>query len=72
MYMWQSGWGWFWMSVAMVAFWALVAWVVVTIARQAGGAGQRNSDARALLDERLARGEMEEEEYRRRRDLIQR
>ena len=34
MWMWHSGWGWFWMSITMIVFWALVAWVIVTLVRQ--------------------------------------
>jgi uncharacterized membrane protein len=30
----------------------------------------RDDEARRLLDERLARGEIDEEQYRRRRDLL--
>lgn len=69
MWMWHSGWGWFWMSLTMVVFWALLAWVILTVVRQ-GDSGRRASDAQGLLDERFARGEIDEDEYQRRRDLI--
>jgi putative membrane protein len=72
MWVWHSGWGWFWMSLVMIAFWALVAWVVVTLLRQGGGPRDGGTDAQALLDERFARGEIDEGEYRRRRELIRR
>lgn len=71
MWMWHTGWGWLWMSLVMIAFWGLVAWVVVTLVRQSGRQ-PRDPDAQSLLDERLARGEIDEEDYRRRRDLIRR
>jgi putative membrane protein len=71
MWGWDSGWGWFWMSLMMVAFWVAVAWVIVTLVR--GGGSRRDSrDVQGILDERFARGEIDEDEYRRRRDLIRR
>jgi len=68
--MWSSGWAWFWMCIAMLAFWALAAWVIVTLVRNSKRGRPDRSDAQALLEERFARGELEEDEYRRRRDLI--
>ena len=74
-------WGaWILMIIAMLVFWGALAWVIVTLVRQRGS----HSDSRLvppsgtsqgalrILDERLARGEIEEEEYKRRRDLINR
>lgn len=62
------------MWLAMIIFLGLLAWVtytVVTAARhkppQGGPDGQ---EARRILDERLARGDIDEAEYRRLRDLI--
>lgn len=69
---WYGGWSWgAWLLMAsmMVAFWALVAWAVVAVIR-AVGSGHRSS-AIDVLDERFARGEIDEEEYRRRRALLQ-
>lgn len=59
-----------WMGVAMLIFWGLVAWVVVTLVRQGdrGGGGKR--DAREILAERYARGEVDHDEHRRRSELI--
>lgn len=70
---WGSGgnpawWMWIPMTVSMLLFWGLVVWGVVTVVRHVGG-GRR--DAKAILDERFARGEVSEEEYRRRLDLLQ-
>jgi putative membrane protein len=66
----MTGWGWFWMTIVMVAFWALVAWAVV-----AGIGGTRGADRETratpprppedILAERFARGEIDEETYRR-------
>ena len=68
--MWDGGWGWVWMCAAMLAFWALLAWIIVTLVHQSNRAGHDGNETQALLDERLARGEIDEYEYRRRRDLI--
>lgn len=69
---WNGDWGWgasVVMTITMLGFWALVAWVIASLVNGAGG-GERRSEADAILAERFARGEIEEEEYRRRRDLI--
>lgn len=47
----------------------LIWWFMDT--RRANGAAAPRKDARALLDERFARGEIDEDEYRRRRDAIE-
>ena len=82
--MWHGDWSgadWALMSVAMVLFWAAIAAGVIWLVRTAG----RRSDervpldahepsdrpsARDILDERYARGEMSDEEYRARRDVL--
>jgi putative membrane protein len=72
------GWGgWFAMVVMMVVFWGAIAWVVVTLIRRNGSnassvapRGPATSDARQILDERFARGEIDEAEYQRRRDVL--
>jgi len=56
----------------MVAFWGLVAFVVVTLLRQSRTESAPRGGAREILDERYARGEIEEDEYRRRTELIRR
>jgi putative membrane protein len=68
--MWYSGSGWVWMCIAMLAFWALVAWVIVTLVRQNNRGGRGDSDVQELLEERFARGEIDDNEYHRRRDPI--
>ncbi len=57
------------MGIGMVAFWALVAWAVVAIVRLTRGASNE-PDAEAILKERFARGEIDDEEYRRRRAAL--
>ena len=69
------GWGgWFAMAAMMVAFWGAIAWVIVTQIRHGSSrsAPQRvgGTDALALLDERFARGEIDEDEFQRRRLVL--
>lgn len=70
MMMW-GGWGihWIWMAVFWVAVIGLIAWAV---ARLTPTNHTRGDDARAILDERYARGELDDEEYRRRRSELSR
>jgi putative membrane protein len=63
-----SGWAWWWMAIPMVVFWGAVAWVIVMVARRPSGFSRR--DARDVLDERYARGEIDSEEYRTRRETL--
>ena len=66
---WQSG----LMSLAILAFWALVIWVIYAFVTSGPPRTQDRADgvdARHILDQRLARGEIDAEEYRRLRDLI--
>jgi putative membrane protein len=60
------------MAVAMIAFWGLLIWgayAVITGAKrptnELGG-----DPARRILDERFAKGDINEEEYTRRRELL--
>ena len=59
-----------WMMLGSYVFWAVLlalgVFVVVRLARP----GDRRSDAKAILDERLARGDIDREEYRARLDLL--
>ena len=72
------GWGgWFAMAVMMVVFWGAVAWVVVTLIRHnaarsslAASTVPTTSNAEQILEERFARGEIDEAEYQRRRDVL--
>ena len=73
-------WGlWILMIVAMVVFWGALAWIIVTLVRHRGapaapapGSDPKASagDALRILNERLARGDIDEDEYARRRSLI--
>ncbi|MFD0368013.1 SHOCT domain-containing protein [Streptomyces sp. NPDC127114] len=68
----MNGWGWFAMSAGMVLFWGLLITVAVMLFRSLDRAAERPrgsgtaSSAERILGERLARGEIDEEEYRRR------
>lgn len=72
---WGSGWGGVVLGpLVMIAWLALLVVVVVWIVRRLGGAGASGAGperaARDILDERYARGEIEREEYLRRRQDI--
>ena len=66
---WQAGLMW----VVMIAFWGLLIWGVYALITKATRKPQdtdHGTDAMRILDERLARGEIDAEEYQRLRDLI--
>jgi putative membrane protein len=69
-----GGWGLAVMVISMAVFWGLVIGGGALLARAVfrgtgSGAGGRPS-AEQLLAERFARGEIDEEEYRHRRDVL--
>ena len=67
------GWGgWLVMLLSMVAFWALVVWVVVALFRDTrpGDAVQAHHTPQHILEERFARGEIDETEYRARTGVL--
>jgi putative membrane protein len=66
-----SGWGWLLMAASMVAFWGLLIWAIVAIFRPGGRWGRGEArDAEQILAERFAAGEIDEPEYRARRDVL--
>lgn len=73
-----SGWGWFGMSLGMLVFWGLVIAGFVLLFRSLNRPTEHRDDsapsaprtAEQLLAERFARGEMDEEEYRRRLRIL--
>jgi putative membrane protein len=73
----MSGWGYALMTISMVLFWVLVIGGVVALIRYFGRAGQRGdagtgpSTPGQLLAQRFARGEIDEDEYRRRLEVLQ-
>ena len=59
-----TGW-WIVMMLAMVVFWvAVIAGIVWLVRTAAGGAAPHHLSARERLDERLANGEIDIDEYR--------
>lgn len=65
----QWGWGaWLAMSLMMLVFLSVVVWAFLAAARGSSNQRQRSEE---ILADRFARGEIDEDEYRRRRDLIQ-
>ena len=64
--------GWLVMLLGMVAFWGLVVWAVVVLFRDthSGDARPTHHDPLDTLDERFARGEIDETEYRARADVL--
>jgi putative membrane protein len=73
----MSGWGYVLMSVSMVLFWALVIAGVVALVRYLSRSSQHTPDPGAarptpqqVLAERYARGDIDDEEYRRRLETL--
>jgi putative membrane protein len=68
------GWGgWIAMVSMMIVFWGAIAWVVVTLLRQSSSRPQpppTSTDPLRILDERFARGDIDEAEYKRRSELL--
>ena len=71
MWYWGGGvhwWGWLIGLVVMVAFWAVVVWAIwyfVSSLLRRPPRHEEPASAQRILDERLARGEIDAEEYRR-------
>ncbi|TDD40856.1 SHOCT domain-containing protein [Saccharopolyspora elongata] len=62
-------WGFAMMTVSMVLFWALIIVAIVALVRYLGRTGRAEKgtgSAEEILAERFARGDIDEEEYRRR------
>jgi putative membrane protein len=74
---WGSGahwWAWLVGSVFMLAFWVVIVWAIwylVTNLTRQPEHRRAGDEAKRILDERLARGEIDAEEYTRLRELIQ-
>jgi putative membrane protein len=70
----HMGAGWWWvMGIGWLLFLAFVGVLVYLLVRHhtdSGGNGGRRTSAEEILSERLARGEIDEDEYRRRRDAL--
>ena len=66
---WSWG-GWLMMTAVMVAFWGLVAWVVVVAIRGSRAPTRPTPDPERILAERFAAGEINDEEFHRRLDAL--
>ena len=63
----MNGWNWVWMTTMFVVFWGVVAAVgIMLLRRSPAGAEPRPATAEDTLRERLARGEIEIDEFQRR------
>lgn len=74
----MGGWGYVLMTLSMLLFWALIIGAIVALVRYLG-AGRTDrvtsttpSGPERILADRFARGEIDEEEYRRRMAVIRR
>jgi putative membrane protein len=74
----MSGWGWLLMTLGMLGFWALVAVLALALLRRPGQPDQQRQPgqpprpgAEEILTERLARGEIDPDEYRQRLQTLQ-
>ncbi|MEV0067887.1 MULTISPECIES: SHOCT domain-containing protein [unclassified Amycolatopsis] len=76
-YRWMTGWWWVWPVLIVVGLSVLVYLGVLLSrdrlsgSRRGGADGGAGYSARGVLDERYARGEIDEEEYRRRKAELQ-
>ncbi|MFF7643956.1 SHOCT domain-containing protein [Streptomyces canus] len=78
-----SGWGWFGMSLGMLVFWGLIITAFILLFRSLGrgqdstgpaapppGPPPATASPEQLLADRFARGEIDEDEYRRRLQVL--
>ncbi len=69
-----GGWGWVVMTLTMLVLWGLFVVGVVALVRAVAVDGPartgRQLDPSKILDERFARGELDVEEYRARKDVL--
>jgi putative membrane protein len=68
----MSGWGYLMMGVSSLLFWALVVAAIVFAARYVGRTQSPigSTTPEDVLAQRFARGEIDEDEYRRRLDTL--
>ena len=72
----MSGWGYALMTISLVLFLGLVIAGIVALVRYLGHSGQQDGGGPApsppeqVLAQRFARGEIDEDEYRRRLDIL--
>jgi putative membrane protein len=74
----DGGWGtgaWIALAFVMIVFWGAVVTAIVFAVREwhrrpTAPAAPTTTDAQQILDERFARGEIDADDYQRRRDLL--
>lgn len=70
----MMGYGFGFGGILMLAFWVFViagiVWLVLTLSRSQAPVGDGRSTALRILEERLARGEIDADEFKTRRALI--
>lgn len=72
---WNSGWSWgdwLGMGLVMVAFWSVIVVAAAALIRSLGHPDPRQAgdDPGQILDQRFARGEITDDEYTHRRELL--
>lgn len=67
-----SWWGWLAMGAGMLVFWGLVIWAIAAIFRGSDWTWRRpeRPDPERILAERFAAGEIDEDEYQRRLQIL--
>jgi putative membrane protein len=67
----HMGGGWWWlMGIGWLVFLAIIVGVVLVLVRHTQRTSVGSRTAHDVLDERFARGEIDENEYRQRRDVL--
>ena len=70
----HMGAGWWWVMgigwLLFLAFIGLLAYLLLRHHTDSGDSGRQRASAEQILAERLARGEIDEDEYRRRREAL--
>ena len=66
--MWYTG-QWYWGVAMMLIFWGAIVALAIVVTR--GRTREERPSARALLDERFAKGEVSQEEYERKRAVLE-
>ena len=73
-----SGWSWIWGGLMMLLFWGGPVVLIVLLVRAFGSTGthrdekRREPEAKEILAERFARGEISEDEFEERRRVLER
>jgi len=80
MWYWNNGgshwWAWLLSGVGMVVFWGLVIWLIVSLVRwnspgHRSGTDPTGDNPETILKRRFAAGDIDEDEYRHRVDVLQ-